>query len=149
WVGDIYGGAERFNSSGTLIQSIPDFGVTAAEPALSGNIWDANAFFGLVNQYTPTGSLLTQTPFSPFQPGLAVLGDVPKEAPLPPPDTQDYYSFSLAAGQSATIVVESLNGKAVQITLQDGSGHILATGVGGSTNVSQAIQNFVAPAAGK
>ena len=66
----------------------------------------------------------------------------------PPPDTQDFYSFTLAAGQSATVVVESLNGAAVQITIEDKNGNVLATGVGGSSNVSQSIQNFVAATAG-
>ena len=66
----------------------------------------------------------------------------------PPQDTQDYYSFSLTAGQSATIVAESLNGLDVQITLVDGNGNVLATGVGGSTNVTRKIENFVAPTTG-
>jgi protocatechuate 3,4-dioxygenase beta subunit len=62
---------------------------------------------------------------------------------------QDYYSFTLTKGQSATIAVESLNSGNVQITLVNGSGTVLATGVGGSTNVSESIENFVASASGK
>ncbi len=81
WVGDIDAGVEAFNSSGVLVQSIFNPGDSAAEPALSGNIWDANISSDLVNQYTSSGSILTQTSFSPEQPGLAVLGDVPGEAP--------------------------------------------------------------------
>ncbi|MGZ3300197.1 MAG: pre-peptidase C-terminal domain-containing protein, partial [Isosphaeraceae bacterium] len=70
--------------------------------------------------------------------------------PNPPSqDTQDYYSFDLTQGQTATIVAESLNNKGLQITLVDGSGKVLATGVGGSTNVSQSIQNYVASSTGK
>jgi methionine-rich copper-binding protein CopC len=144
WVGDIFNGYEEFDSNGNFITANFDFGVTASEPALSGNIWDANIFSALVNQYDPGGNPLTHTGFSPFQPGLAVIGDVPGEETLPPPDNQDFYSFALTAGQSATVVVDSLNGKAAQITLMDGSGNVLATGVGGSTNVTQSIQNFVA-----
>ena len=45
-------------------------------------------------------------------------------------------------------MVESLNGKAAQISIVDGNGNVLATGVSGATNVSQAIENFVAPATG-
>ncbi|MGZ3383732.1 MAG: SdrD B-like domain-containing protein [Isosphaeraceae bacterium] len=67
----------------------------------------------------------------------------------PSQDTQDYYSFDLTQGQTATIVAESLNNKGLQITLVDGSGKVLATGVGGSTNVSQSIQNYVASSTGK
>ena len=36
WVGDIDNGAEEFDSSGNLIQFIPDSGATAAEPCLPG-----------------------------------------------------------------------------------------------------------------
>ena len=78
--------------------------------------------------------------------GLTIWG---VDNPNPPPqDTQDYYSFSLAAGQSATIVAKSLNGLNVQITLVDGNGNVLATGVGGSSNVTSKIENFVAATAG-
>ena len=148
WVGDIDAGAEEFDSSGNLIFSIADGVDIAAEPALSGNIWDTNVSTVTVNQYTSSATLLTQTSYSPFQPGLAVLGDVPNEAPLPPPDNQDFYSFDLTKGQTATAVVESLNGAAAQISIVDGNGNVLATGVSGATNVSQAIENFVAPATG-
>jgi protocatechuate 3,4-dioxygenase beta subunit len=66
----------------------------------------------------------------------------------PPQDTQDYYSFSLSAGQSTTIAAKSLNSLGLQITLVDGNGNVLATGVGGSTNVTSEIENFVAPSDG-
>ena len=70
--------------------------------------------------------------------------------PNPPSqDTQDYYSFDLTQSQSATIVAESLNNEGLQITLLDGSGNVLATGVGGATNVSQSIQNYVASSTGE
>src|SRR5262249_13069910 len=60
-------------------------------------------------------------------------------------DTRDYYSFGLSAGQSATIAVTSLNVLNVQFSLKDQNGNILATGVGGSTNVAQYLENYVAP----
>jgi protocatechuate 3,4-dioxygenase beta subunit len=147
WVGDINNGVEKFDSSGNLIQQIPDSGATASEPALSGNIWDANVFFGLVNQYDSNGNPLTHTSASLFQPGLAVLGDVPGEAPLvPPPD--DYYSFTLAANQSATIALTDLSGNTATMDLEDGSGNVLATATTGGSNVSEVINNFVASSAG-
>jgi len=74
------------------------------------------------------------------------LGVVDPNPPLQ--DTQDYYSFDLTQGQSTTIVAESLNGLNLQITLVDGDGNVLATGVGGSTNVDSKIENFVAQATG-
>ncbi len=45
-------------------------------------------------------------------------------------------------------MVESLNGQAAQITIVDGNGDVLATGVSGATNVSQSIEDFVAPSTG-
>ena len=113
----------------------------------SGNIWDANVFSSLVNQFTPTGSVLTQTSFLPNQPGLAVLGDVPNEAPLPPPQNP-VYSINLSQGQSASFVVDSLNSDDVSLTLLDDNGDVLSYGITGATNYSQGINNFVAPGDG-
>ena len=45
-------------------------------------------------------------------------------------------------------MVESLNGQAAQISIVDGNGNVLATGVSGATNVSQSIEDFVAPSTG-
>ena len=41
-------------------------------------------------------------------------------------------------------MAKSLNGLNVQITLVDGYGNVLATGMGGSTNVDASIKDFVA-----
>ena len=146
WVGDVYDGVEEFDSSGNLLLSIHNPTITgsiSAEPGPAGNIWNAD-YYGELGQYTSTGSPLTTTFFSAFQPGLAVLGDVPGEDPLPPQDTQDYYSFTLSPGQDATIVGTSLNSTNIQVTLLASDGvTVLATGVGGSTNVTSSIQNFV------
>jgi hypothetical protein len=99
WVGDLFGGAEEFDSSGKLINQVDTSGPTAAEQTLSGNIWDTNVFFGLINQFTPTGGIVTQTGAPLFQPGLAVLGDVPNEAPIPPP-VFPVYSIQLVFNQA-------------------------------------------------
>jgi methionine-rich copper-binding protein CopC len=147
WVGDIDGGAEEFNSSGTLINQNFDSGATAAEPAPSGNYWDTNVFSGRVNQFTPSNSVITQTSAPLFQPGLAVLGDVPNEAPLPPP-VFPVYSIQLAAGESASFIIKSLNQKGVGLTLFDGSGNVLALSSTGATNYNAGINNFVARSAG-
>jgi hypothetical protein len=67
----------------------------------------------------------------------------------PPPQTFDYYSFHLDAGQSATVVINELqNAPGLSMELDDGSGTTLATGTAGPTNVSLAIENFVASTAG-
>ena len=84
--------------------------------------------------------------FVPVPIGLTIWGvDNPNPSMQ---DTQDYYSFSLTVGQSATIVAKSLNGQNVQISIVDRNGDVLATGVGGSTNVSESIENFVATSSG-
>ena len=59
----------------------------------------------------------------------------------------DVYSFTLQAGQSATLAFKSA---CVQGTLQlqDGAGNVLATGVSGAQNVDVLIENFVAAASG-
>ena len=131
---------------GDLIQTIADAGAIAAEPALSGNVWDTNYSTALVNQFTSTATLLTSTSFSPFQPGLAVLGDVPNEAPLPTPDNQDYYSLSSPQANQRRPWSRASTARPQQISIVDGNGNVLATGVSGATNVSQSIENFVAPA---
>ena len=97
----------------------------AGEPAPSGNVWDTNIFTGTANQFS-SGRRSAQLDHLPlFQPGLAVLGDVPGEAPLPPPQSP-VYSFSLDQGESATIAIESLNGKKLSFSLYDDNGDVLA-----------------------
>jgi len=146
WVGDDSTGGTQYDSSGNLINNISVFGVNAASgaPASTGNIWTANSYYGLVNQYNSADALLTSTSLSLFDPGLAVFGEVPGESSLPPADTQDYYSFTLAPSQTATIVGTSLNSTNIQITLLASDGTtVLATGVGGASNATSTIQNFL------
>ncbi len=111
----------------------------------SANVWVSNFDNWDLFRFDQAGNQQLAT-FAPGALGLSVWGvDNPN---TPPPDTQDFYKFQLTAGQSATIVVDSLNSKAVQIALLDGDGNVLAAGVGGSTNVSQSIENFVAASTG-
>src|SRR5262249_22994017 len=114
----------------------------------AGNIWNSNFNDFALYRFDPSGNQQLAN-FVPGATGLTVWG---VDNPSPPPqDTQEYYSFDMSAnpaGQSATIAGKSLNGKAVEITLVDGSGNVLAAGVGGSQNVSQYIQNYVATYSG-
>jgi hypothetical protein len=60
-----------------------------------------------------------------------------------------FYSFSLAAHELATVGLKNLTGVGGEtITIQDGSGNVLASGAGGAANLDQIISNFVAPIAG-
>ncbi|MGH9939787.1 MAG: hypothetical protein ACREAM_26405, partial [Blastocatellia bacterium] len=66
----------------------------------------------------------------------------------PPNPTPDLFSFTLAAGEANTLVVESLSGAAANVALLDCDGAVIATGVSGATNVDSVISNFVATASG-
>ncbi len=57
----------------------------------------------------------------------------------------NYYSFSLTQRETATAVVESMSSEAAQISIVNGNGNVLATGATGASNVSQSIEDFVAP----
>jgi Legume lectin domain/SdrD B-like domain/Bacterial pre-peptidase C-terminal domain/Bacterial Ig-like domain len=145
WSGDYFDGALRYDYSGNLVQNVGFFGTNQAQTDQSGNVWTPNTNYWDLFKFDEFGNEISGT-FVPLPIGLTIWGvDNPNPTPQ---DTQDYYSFSLAQGQSATIVAKSLNNLNVQITLVDGDGNVLATGVGGSTNVSSKIENFVAPSTG-
>ncbi|MDB5357482.1 MAG: hypothetical protein JWN24_3935, partial [Phycisphaerales bacterium] len=60
----------------------------------------------------------------------------------------DYFSLTLAAGQSLTVAATALAAGNLNLTLVDAGGNVLATGAAGATNVSQLISDYLAPAAG-
>jgi len=106
--------------------------------ALEGEI-----YLGSTNNTIGTAQDLSATalPLVTGADRMAVLGGIGGAA-----DT-DVYSFTLSAGQVATIVVTSLGAGASQVILEDGSGNALAVGVGGATNVTQVINRYQAPSA--
>ena len=59
-------------------------------------------------------------------------------------ETQATYSFSLNQGESATIALESLNGKNGSFTLYDDQGNVLGLSSPGATNYTAGLNNFVA-----
>jgi hypothetical protein len=61
------------------------------------------------------------------------------------PGTSDYYAYTLSAGQRTTIAA---TGGVATLQLRNSSDVVIATGVGGSTNVTSEINNFQAPTAG-
>src|SRR5262249_44728739 len=62
--------------------------------------------------------------------------------------TPDFYSFTLAAGDTATVALQSLTVGAVEVRLVNAAGQTLAQGVAGATNLTRRINNFNATAAG-
>jgi protocatechuate 3,4-dioxygenase beta subunit len=144
WVGDFYNGAQRFDQTGAFQQGVGYYGTIQAQTdsnQLSANVWTSNYYYGDLFRTDQYGNYQFGVA-APGAFGLTVWG---VDNPNPPPqDTQDYYKFDLTAGQSATIVAKSLNSLGVNITLVDGSGNVLATGIGGSSNVDSKIENYVA-----
>jgi hypothetical protein len=75
-------------------------------------------------------------------------GEFANIPPLPHPDLIDDYSFRLAEGQSATVVVTGLNGQ-VQVKLEDDRGKVLAQSEAGAGGFDASIHNFVAKTEGR
>ena len=75
---------------------------------------------------------------------LGVLGNVTANG-------NDWYSFSLAAGQSASLVATRTDLPAdsgLNLYLYDANGTLQASGIGDAGNVDQSISNFIAPTTG-
>src|SRR5262249_6055418 len=73
----------------------------------------------------------------------AVLGTVASSADF------DFYSFTLAAGDTATVALKGLNTTNVNVQLRAADGvTVLASGVPGPTNLERVLTDFLAPAAG-
>ena len=145
WNSDFYNVGTLYDYSGNLIQEAGyDYG-GQLQTDQNGNVWQANEGYYDLFQFDQFGDELSAT-FVPLPIGLTIWG---VDNPNPPPqDTQDYYSFGLTAGQNATVVAQSLNGQAVQISIVDADGDVLAIGMAGASNVSQSIADFVAPSDG-
>jgi hypothetical protein len=152
--GDLYvadagsGTIYHYNSGGTLVQSFREFTTPEdVEVDQAGNIFVRDFYFA-VNKFDPSGKLLTTTAVPGQGYGLGVVGiDAP--AP-PPPDTTDYYSFTLAQGQSATLALKVLTpGGQADLQLQNASGQPLALDSSpANSNIDEVINNFVAGKAG-
>ena len=74
-------------------------------------------------------------------PGLSTL--LSATAPTP-----DFYSFTLNAGDTVTLALESSSSGVLNLTLEDAAGATLMSGVAGAPNVPQLINDFVAPTTG-
>src|SRR5262249_3947990 len=109
----------------------------------------ANADFNSVDKFDPFGNFQTSTSIPGLPIGLAVAG---VDGPPPPAATLDtFYSFSLNAGQSATIALNKLGGSGsldtFDLVAPDGT-TVLASGTTGPANFTEVISNFVAATGG-
>jgi streptogramin lyase len=138
-------GILKYDGSGNLIQGIQDFNEPIdAQVDSSGNILAAAAF-GTLDKFDGSGNLIYSTAVGGTPIGLAVVGT---DDPAPPlPQTVDYYSFTLTAGQVASVELTTLQGSGASLALVGASGVTLALGttLDGS---DQAVNSFVAPTAG-
>jgi hypothetical protein len=77
-------------------------------------------------------------------PAMLELDDLTLNAVAP---SDNWYSFPLSAGESATVGLGSTAGSGMSLQLYDANQNLLAQGVS-AANLAQVINNFVAPATG-
>jgi streptogramin lyase len=146
-VADPFAGVLVYDGAGNLTNTFFDGGAIDAQPDPAGNIFLANGDFNSVDELDSFGNFVnfTNTPGTPI--GMAVAG---VDGPAPAaPVLDNFYSFHLDAGQSATIAFNQVGGTGTaDVSLLDGSSTVLATGTTGPTNFSEVISNFVAGTGG-
>ena len=69
-------------------------------------------------------------------------------APPVPATNQDYYSFSLSAGDSVSLALTGLSFGTIHLGLENTAGTTLAVGAAGPTNLTEEISSFTAPTTG-
>ena len=146
WLAQIFDGAVKYDSTGAVSRSVPEFFPLDPQQDPSDNLWIASLFDGVAKydaagsfqfrQFTPNGDAL----------GLAVAG-IDSTDPLPAVDLVDYYSLELKAGQTATVAVDRLAGLPITVELQNAAGTTLATGVAAGS-IDQVIDDFVVTTSG-
>jgi hypothetical protein len=151
WVSDLPNQTlDRFNRDFVLQQQIafPSFpGDVQADR--NGNVWATELLSRTALRLGPKGKTQYQTTVVGLPRWLSVLGGKFASIPaLPPPDLVDDYSFRLAEGQSATVVVAGLNGQ-VQVKLEDDRGKVLAESDVTSHGFEASIHDFVAKTEGR
>jgi hypothetical protein len=142
---------DRLDNNFKLKQQIAFTGVPGDVQAdRNGNVWTTQGFplLSSATRFGPSGDQQYQTAVVGSPQFLSVLGgEFANIPPLPAPDLVDTYSFGLAAGQSATVVVTGLNGH-VQMQLEDASGKVLAQSKAGG-EFDGSIRDFVAKQQGR
>ena len=143
-VSDWYGtGITYYNRSGGVDKTISVSGDIKAEADPAGNTLALN--WGTLLKYDVNGNLLFSTNLTNQVPAaLAVYGVDGGIAT--PPDTNDYYSFTLTKGQSTTIDLTELQGSGATFDLENGAGQVLALPHSADTGLS--LNEFVAQATG-
>jgi subtilisin family serine protease len=142
------GTVTRYDSFGNALLSYFNDSSTDAQNDPSGNYWAASFFGNWLQKNDAAGNFQFQVGLGSYPIGIAVQGtDGGGVGPVKPPDTTDHYSFTLTAGQSATIAASSTSGGNVSVALMNSSGTVLAVGHG-AANINALISDFVATASG-
>lgn len=128
-----------YNSSGGVDNIVYSYNRSQAESDPAGNTFAVSTAYSDLCKFDTSGNFFFDNYVGGPAASLAVAGvdGGPVTAP------SDYYSFSLAANQSATIALTDLSGGQANLDLEDGSGDVLATGTVTNTNVDEVISNFV------
>src|SRR5262249_48706620 len=112
-VSDYFNGVRFYNSSGVQDKLISAYLANHAEVDASGNLFVPSVAGDTLWKFDSAGTLLFSKSLDGNPTHLSVVG---VDAPLPPPpDLSDFYSFTLTAGQSATIAVKGLDPTPVHV----------------------------------
>src|SRR5262249_48857268 len=124
------------SATGTVIAANPGTGTTGRDTFAYGFLIPATGAYFLQADGGGTGTYVADVYLST------------DTAPPEPATVYDYYSFSLAAGESATLGLKGQGDPNVRLELVDGNDQVLATGRTTAANLDSVINNFVAPEAG-
>ena len=147
-------GLSVYDLSGNLIQTINGDFTEAQQADAAGDIFAINLSDPLY-YYVPTLEFLYSTggsssvilPNNMEPSSLSIYGTDFTAVP-PPAATVNYYSFTLQAGQLATVALSNLQGGDTDIALLNASGNVLAEGVSGGLTATQSINGFIAQTGG-
>jgi subtilisin-like proprotein convertase family protein len=139
---DNVGGEDANNFTGTVLDDEAAIGIYEGAAPFTGSFRP----MGLLSQFdgdTMNGvwTLRLEDPWSNDGGRLNSWGIDITHAP----ESLDYYAVTLAAGERATVTLTNLTGGRTELELQNAAGTVLATAVGGSTNVNAVIDAFTAP----
>jgi hypothetical protein len=119
---------------------------SAAQLPLSG-VW-RNATFSLANFAGQT--VLIRFSFDTIDRAVNVFeGWYVDDVRITTPGTwNDYYSFTVGAGETTTVALKHLSGSGANVFLENSAGVVLASGVAGSANLDRVISDLALATAG-
>jgi len=134
----LYARSWLLNSSGTAIalEDGSSSGPSPNSPIYAYQIPTTGTYYLEVAAYSGTGSYSANVYLSTNTP------------PPVPSSGADYYSFSLNAGDVATLGLTGLSAGTIHLSVEDASGTTLTIGATGSSNLTEVISNFFAVSSG-